>query len=176
MKKLSAISVNTVPAVKEYIDPNIILKIPQEVNRQRNCVFCDIAHGEDPKTDLLYKDDNFVAFRNITPAASHHYLVIPKDHIRDAVKLKPYHIPMLYQMEAIAAEVLKQQGAVSMTTRIGYHWPPFISIPHLHLHVIAPEEELSMKSRIIFQPSTRWFLTTKEIVVKINSRHLVSSL
>ncbi|GFW43757.1 hypothetical protein TNCV_4771061 [Trichonephila clavipes] len=63
------------------------------------------------------EDDNFVAFRNITPAASHHYLVIPKDHIRDAVRLKPYHIPMLYQMEAIAAEILKQQGAVDTATR-----------------------------------------------------------
>ncbi|GFR00819.1 histidine triad nucleotide-binding protein 3 [Trichonephila clavata] len=125
---------------------------------------------------LVVMDDNFVAFRNITPAASHHYLVIPKDHIKDAVKLKPYHIPMLYQMEAIAAEILKQQGAVDMATRIGYHWPPFISVNHLHLHVIAPEEELSIKASVIFRPSTKWFLTTKEIVERINNRHLVSSL
>ncbi|GFY54051.1 hypothetical protein TNIN_175161 [Trichonephila inaurata madagascariensis] len=62
-------------------------------------------------------------------------------------------------MEAIAAEILKQQGAVDMATRIGYHWPPFISINHLHLHVIAPEEELSIKAKVIFQPSTKWFLT-----------------
>ncbi|CAL1283148.1 unnamed protein product [Larinioides sclopetarius] len=159
MKKL--VDLHSVPAIREYIEPNIIQEIPPEFNLQRKCVFCDIAHGDDPKTDLLYKDDNFVAFRNITPAATHHYLIIPKDHIKDGVNLGLHHIPMLQQMENIAYEVLKQQGALAMPSRVGYHWPPFISVPHLHLHVIAPEKELSIRPRILFQPGTRWFLTTE---------------
>ncbi|GIY60016.1 hypothetical protein CEXT_355041 [Caerostris extrusa] len=94
----------------------------------------------------LESDDSYLAFRNITPAASHHYLIIPKEHIRDAVDLKPHHIPMrmlekiihkkhltfnvkrkdlptkpvsfaVYQMEAIAQGVLRQQGAASRNKR-----------------------------------------------------------
>ncbi|GBM91489.1 hypothetical protein AVEN_140911-1 [Araneus ventricosus] len=94
MKKLVDLPNHSVPVIREYIEPNVIQEIPPEFNRQRNCVFCDIAHGDDPKADLLYKDDNFVAFRNITPAATHHYLIIPRDHIKDAIDLGPHHIPM----------------------------------------------------------------------------------
>ncbi|KAF8783369.1 Histidine triad nucleotide-binding protein 3 like protein [Argiope bruennichi] len=79
-------------------------------------------------------------------------------------------------METIAYEILKQQGAGCMPSRVGYHWPPFISVAHLHLHAIAPEKELSIRPRILFQPGTRWFLTTKEVIAKIRNKRMISSL
>ncbi|XP_054707633.1 adenosine 5'-monophosphoramidase HINT3-like isoform X2 [Uloborus diversus] len=81
------------------------------LRRQKECVFCCIAYGEDPSTSILYEDDNFVAFPNITPAATHHYLIIPKEHIRDGSKLSVEYIPKLRMMEAIGRNVLAQQGA-----------------------------------------------------------------
>lgn len=55
MKKLVGLPNHSVPVITECIDPNVILEVTPEFNRQRNCVFCDIAHGDDPKADLLYK-------------------------------------------------------------------------------------------------------------------------
>ncbi|XP_015906698.2 adenosine 5'-monophosphoramidase HINT3 [Parasteatoda tepidariorum] len=159
-----------------YYNPFGTLLEENVIERWNCCVFCKIAHGKDPDTDLLYKDNNYVAFRSIKPAASHHYLVVPKNHIKDAVGLKPHHIPMLEQMEYIGKEVLSQLGGDLNSSRLGYHWPPFISVPHLHLHVISPECELSSRSHILFKPGTRWFRTTNQVISKLNTRSLVSTL
>jgi histidine triad (HIT) family protein len=48
------------------------------------CVFCDIV-AKKTNTELLYEDEELVAFRDIKPAASFHFLIIPKIH-KDNVK------------------------------------------------------------------------------------------
>ena len=47
-----------------------------------DCIFCKIANGEIP-TDLLYEDDEVVAFRDLNPVAPTHVLVVPKRHYVD---------------------------------------------------------------------------------------------
>ena len=44
-----------------------------------DCIFCKIANKEIP-TDLIYEDEEFVAFSDIEPIAPTHVLVIPKEH------------------------------------------------------------------------------------------------
>ncbi len=51
-----------------------------------NCLFCKIAAGEIPSTKV-HEDEEFVAFRDIRPAAETHVLVIPAQTHRDAVEL-----------------------------------------------------------------------------------------
>lgn len=43
--------------------------------------------------------------------------------------------------------------------RFGFHYPPFNSIQHLHLHAISPASSMSFVSRIIFRPDSLWFVT-----------------
>jgi histidine triad (HIT) family protein len=45
-----------------------------------NCVFCKIVAREVP-ADLVYEDDEVLAFKDIHPQAPTHLLVIPKTHI-----------------------------------------------------------------------------------------------
>lgn len=45
-----------------------------------NCVFCKIVKGEIP-SEKVYEDEEFLAFKDIQPAAPIHILVIPKKHI-----------------------------------------------------------------------------------------------
>ena len=40
------------------------------------------------------QDGGLVVFRDIRPAATHHYLVCPKEHIRDAKHLDYTHLPL----------------------------------------------------------------------------------
>ena len=45
-----------------------------------DCLFCKIAGGEIP-SDTVYEDDDLFAFRDISPQAPVHILVVPKKHI-----------------------------------------------------------------------------------------------
>lgn len=38
--------------------------------------------------------------------------------------------------------------------RMGFHWPPFFSISHMHLHAISPASSMSVFNRFVaFNPS-----------------------
>lgn len=45
-----------------------------------DCIFCKIIKKEIP-ADIVYEDDEIIAFKDIQPAAPIHILVIPKKHI-----------------------------------------------------------------------------------------------
>lgn len=56
-------------------------------------------------------------------------------------------------------EKLNELGINVQNARFGFHWPPFNSIDHLHLHVIAPVKEMSFIGRLIFKPTDIWFVS-----------------
>ena len=45
-----------------------------------DCIFCKIIQKEIP-SDIVYEDDEILAFKDIHPMAPIHVLVIPKKHI-----------------------------------------------------------------------------------------------
>ena len=53
-----------------------------------DCLFCRIAAGEHP-AEVVYEDDETVAFLDIHPAARGHILVIPRRHYRNLFDLSP---------------------------------------------------------------------------------------
>ena len=113
-----------------------------------NCVFCKIITKEAPAA-ILYEDEEYVCFSDHHPVATHHYLVIPKNHIKDPKSLRQEHIPLVERMVEIGKQVLSEQGGNVEEARIGFHWPPIIFVKHLHLHVISPESSMGWFSRSI---------------------------
>lgn len=115
-----------------------------------NCIFCKIVDGK-TDTELLYNDDDYVCFRDIHPRAHHHYLVVPKAHLLNVKRLSADHVPVVEKMAEIGREVLQQQfNGDCSDSKLGYHWPPMIMIEHLHLHVMAPESEMSFFTRSLY--------------------------
>ena len=45
-----------------------------------DCVFCKIINRELP-SNIVYEDEEIIAFKDIAPVAPVHILVIPKKHI-----------------------------------------------------------------------------------------------
>lgn len=48
---------------------------------KENCIFCKIVAGIIP-ADIVYENDDYMAFLDIRPCAPGHVQVIPKEHMR----------------------------------------------------------------------------------------------
>uniref|UniRef100_T1J8U8 Adenosine 5'-monophosphoramidase HINT3 n=1 Tax=Strigamia maritima TaxID=126957 RepID=T1J8U8_STRMM len=133
-----------------------------EHNREQ-CLFCRIADGKEAATQLLYQDTSFVIFSDIRPAADHHYLVVTKEHLKDAKQLTKEHKPMVQNMVDVGQKFLEEKGGDLDDSRLGFHWPPFHAIAHLHMHVISPASRMKLMGRIIFRPGL-WFITFRSVI------------
>ncbi|XP_022660127.1 histidine triad nucleotide-binding protein 3-like [Varroa destructor] len=128
------------------------------------CVFCRIARGDDPTSEIHYHDSQFVVISDIAPASTHHYLVIPKEHIRDVRCLDDRHIDMVRQMADHGRKVLELRGGKWDECRRGFHFPPFISVGHLHMHIISPESAMSKRNELTFRNDSYWFRSADAIL------------
>ncbi len=112
-----------------------------------NCIFCKIAEKKIPST-IVYEDEEFLAFKDINPAAPVHLLVIPKQHIATLSDCTASHAALLGKMLALAPRLADEFGcAVSYEadgTPAGGYKTVINSGPnggqevyHLHLHVVG---------------------------------------
>lgn len=131
-----------------------------------NCVFCRICNEEE-QSEILYKDDEYIVFPDIKPAARHHYLIVTRKHIRSAKHLTMDHKSVVENLVQIAKQVLTEKGADLSDVRFGFHWPPFNSIQHLHLHAISPASSMSFVSSLIFRPDSWWFVSPEYVTSRL---------
>ncbi|XP_061785736.1 adenosine 5'-monophosphoramidase HINT3-like [Nerophis lumbriciformis] len=135
-----------------------------EENGNEWCDFCSIARGQDDEADVLKKTKDLVCFRDICPAAPHHYLVVPTQHIESCFSLNNGHIKLVERMAEMARAVLLDSGVTDMKDiRLGFHQPPYISVRHLHLHVLAPASRISESMLYKFLPGTSCFVNEKRL-------------
>ncbi|KAF8784259.1 Histidine triad nucleotide-binding protein 3 like protein [Argiope bruennichi] len=107
--------------------------------KDEKCIFCSI---QEFPTEKLYEDEEYLAFKDIKPATSYHYLIIPRNHIKNISNLTSADISLVKRLVEIGERVLKNNSASVSDARFGFHVPPFNSIQHLHLHVISPVNEM----------------------------------
>jgi len=62
------------------------------------------------KADTVYEDENVLAFRDISPQAPMHVLVIPKRHISTLNDLEEADSKLAGQLTLAAAKVAEQEG------------------------------------------------------------------
>jgi len=131
-----------------------------------SCIFCDIV-SENDVNKIHFSNEKVVIFSDIKPASKHHYLVIPREHIKDAKELTAEHVDLVQEMHRAGAEYLGSIcGEKALEDcKFGFHLPPFISVQHLHLHVIYPYSEVGMVGSMIF-PENRWYFVSPECVIK----------
>ena len=103
-----------------------------------DCVFCKMVAGE-IKPDIVYEDDDVLAFRDGNPQAPIHVLVIPKTHIATLDELQPGQAPLLGKMYLAAQQVARKDGIAERGYRtvINCNREAGQSVFHIHLHVLG---------------------------------------
>ena len=102
-----------------------------------SCLFCRIVAGEVPAT-VVHETDRTLAFRDITPQAPTHVLVIPRDHHADLAALSDADPGYVAEVVAAAVAVARAEGLdggyriVANTGDDGGQ-----TVHHLHVHVLG---------------------------------------
>ncbi|XP_056331367.1 histidine triad nucleotide-binding protein 3 [Danio aesculapii] len=135
----------------------------------KKCIFCKILKGE-MGTELLHSDETVSCFRDIHPGAPHHYLVVPSKHVGNCKSLNKEHVPLVEKMLETGKNILEKNNVTDLSdVRFGFHWPPFCSVTHLHLHVLAPVSQMGFMSRLIYRLNSYWFVTADQLLQRLNS-------
>ncbi|KAJ3304181.1 hypothetical protein HDV03_003034 [Kappamyces sp. JEL0829] len=141
---------------------------------QRNCVFCGIVRENGPN-EITYKDDTLTAFADINPSAKSHQLLVPSEHIGTVLDLVPaHHLDLLKKMRAISSEMLQH---VPVQDRVvGFHIPPFNSMPHLHLHVLQKPFLNAWRMAKYPKGGARWFVELDTLIDSMERKLAVDPL
>jgi histidine triad (HIT) family protein len=102
------------------------------------CPFCQIVAGELPAT-ILYETDLVVAFRDIAPVAPTHILLVPRDHLPDALALDTSHAAMLADLAIAGRTVAEAEGIAASGYRLVFNVGDDAgnTVSHLHLHLLG---------------------------------------
>ena len=91
--------------------------------------------------DIIYEDENCLAFRDINPQAPVHVLIIPRKVIPTHADVKEEDQDLLGHLHLVAAELARKLGiqdgyrlVLNCKERAGQ------SVPHLHLHLLGGRE------------------------------------
>eukprot|EP00953_Heterococcus_sp_UTEX-ZZ885_P018154 10140-Heterococcus_DN1.PRE.2 len=64
--------------------------------------------------DIIYEDDQFIAFRDSQPASQVHLLVVPKSGaVRDPTHLSTKHIEMLEAMVTVGRQLIREEARLT---------------------------------------------------------------
>ncbi len=101
-------------------------------------IFGKIARGE-IEADLIYEDDDVVAFQDINPQAPTHLLVIPRKPIATLNDALPEDAELIGRLVLTAAKIAKQMGIAEdgYRTVINCNAGAGQTVFHLHLHVLG---------------------------------------
>lgn len=103
-----------------------------------DCLFCKIAAGEIP-ADIVHEDETLLAFRDISPQAPTHVLIIPRKHIATINDLSESDTDDIGRLFLAAAQIARAEGIaedgyrVTMNCNAGAGQTVF----HVHLHMLG---------------------------------------
>lgn len=102
------------------------------------CIFCRIVAGEVP-SDKVYQDEDFLAFRDISPQAPTHVLIIPRTHITSLAQLTEEQQELAGRLIIIAKKLAEKEGIANGGYRLVINCGPEGGqlVSHLHLHLIG---------------------------------------
>jgi histidine triad (HIT) family protein len=103
-----------------------------------DCLFCKIVAGQIPAS-IVFQNDHVIAFKDITPRAPTHMLVVPRRHIATLNDLAPDDDALVGEMIRAAASLAKEQGLQERGYRTVFNCNADAgqTVFHIHLHLLG---------------------------------------
>jgi histidine triad (HIT) family protein len=103
-----------------------------------DCLFCKIAAGEIP-AETVKQADEWVAFRDISPQAPTHILIIPREHIATLNDLEPAHAELMGVLFMAAKEIAAEEGLADSGYRTvcNCNADAGQAVFHIHVHLLG---------------------------------------
>lgn len=101
-----------------------------------DCIFCNIVERSLP-ADIVYEDDQLLAFHDIDPKAQTHVLVIPKKHIVNLDDLTPEHDALMAHTMRTIPNIAKQLGLDGYRTITNTGASGGQMVFHMHFHILG---------------------------------------
>ena len=79
-----------------------------------DCIFCKIINGDVP-AQVVFEDDELVAFEDISPAAPTHVLIIPRKHIETINDLTESDAELVGKMFLCAKKLASERSSAVST-------------------------------------------------------------
>ena len=103
-----------------------------------DCLFCKIVAGQIPAS-IVFQDDHVVAFKDITPRAPTHVLIVPRRHIASLNDLVADDDALVGEMVRTAATIAKEEGLADRGYRTVFNCNADAgqTVFHIHLHLLG---------------------------------------
>ena len=89
--------------------------------------------------DILFENDKILAFRDISPQAPVHFLVIPKKEIRTINNINEEDKSLIGELFIVAKEIAKKEGISEKGYRTIFNCNEHggQTVYHIHLHILG---------------------------------------
>ena len=117
----------------------------EEVTDMADCIFCKIAAKEIPAT-IVYEDETVTAFRDLSPQAPVHILLVPKVHAENLAGLVAREDggKIAAHIAEVATKIAESEGLKKtgwrLVTNTGEDGGQ--TVPHLHFHILGGRKML----------------------------------
>jgi histidine triad (HIT) family protein len=108
------------------------------VDKKMDCIFCHIVSGKIPG-DIVYQDEEVIAFRDINPQSPVHLLIIPRKHFTSLADIIDKETCLIGHMFGVAKQLAIDEGISGNGYRLvincGKQGGQLVS--HLHMHLMG---------------------------------------
>ena len=103
-----------------------------------DCLFCKIVNRELP-AEIVFEDDDLVAFNDISPQAPTHILIIPKVHIATVNDLTENEIDLPGRLVLRARALAGEKGIADSGYRLimNCNSEGGQTVYHIHMHLLG---------------------------------------
>lgn len=116
----------------------MMMSTPMEKTKSKECIFCKIVQGTLP-SEKVFENERVFAFRDISPQAPVHILIVPKKHITDILDVRPQDGSIFQNLFFAVQQIAPQLGIAGPGFRTVFNSGDHAcqTMYHLHLHLLG---------------------------------------
>ena len=111
---------------------------PTDAFKTKECIFCKIIAGTLP-SEKVYENEKVFAFRDISPQAPVHVLIVPKNHVVDVLDVTAEDGIIFQELFRAAQHIAAKLGVAGSGFRTVFNSGDHAcqTMYHLHLHLLG---------------------------------------